>query len=150
MHKSRSSLEKMGRPKRIVPRESGREQGKLESRGEITMVRLFEGTQWDRPPRCDRCGEREEACSCPPLPRQLTPPEKQTARLAVEKRKKGKVVTVVQGLPAEENDLPALLGQLKTACGAGGTVKDDTLEIQGDHLQRVRELLLRLRYRVRT
>ncbi len=35
-------------------------------------------------------------------------------------------------LPAEENDLPALLGQLKAACGTGGTVKDDVLEIRSD------------------
>jgi translation initiation factor 1 len=79
----------------------------------------------------------------------LTPPEKQTARLAVEKRKKGKVVTVVRGLSAEENDLPALLGQLKTACGAGGTLKDDLLEIQGNHVDRVRSLLTGIGYRVR-
>ena len=112
-------------------------------------MRLFEGTQWDRPPRCEQCGELEEDCNCPPPPRVLTPPEKQTARLAVEKRKKGKVVTVVRGLPAEENDLPALLGELKTACGAGGTLKDDLLEIQGNHVERVRDLLAGLGYRVR-
>ena len=112
-------------------------------------MRLFEGTQWDRPPRCEQCGELEEDCTCPPPPRVLTPPEKQTARLAVEKRKKGKVVTVVRGLPAEENDLPTLLGQLKTACGAGGTLKGDLLEIQGNHVERVRDLLASLGYRVR-
>ena len=112
-------------------------------------MRLFEGTPWDRPPRCERCGELEEDCTCPPPPRVQTPPEKQTARLNVEKRKKGKVVTVVRGLPAEENDLPVLLGQLKTACGAGGTIKDDLLEIQGKHLERVRDLLTSLGYRVR-
>ena len=112
-------------------------------------MRLFEGTKWDRPPHCERCGELEEICTCPPPPKVLTAPEKQTARLNVERRKKGKVVTVVRGLPAEENDLPALLGQLKTACGAGGTVKDDLLEIQGNHLARVRDLLAGLGYRVR-
>jgi translation initiation factor 1 len=112
-------------------------------------MRLFEGTKWDRPPRCERCGELEEDCSCPPPPKEFTPPEKQTARLAVEKRKKGKMVTVVRGLSADENDLPALLIRLKTACGAGGTVKDDSLEIQGDHLERVRGLLAELKYRVR-
>jgi predicted translation initiation factor SUI1 len=79
----------------------------------------------------------------------LTPPEKQTASLAVEKRKKGKVVTVVRGLPSEENDLPALLGRLKTACGAGGTIRDDLLDIQGKHLERVRGLLAGIGYRVR-
>ena len=112
-------------------------------------MRLFEGTKWDRPPRCERCGELEKDCTCPPPSRELTPPEKQTARLAVERRKKGKVVTVVRGLLAEENDLPTLLGQLKTACGGGGTLKDDSLEIEGNHLDRVRDLLASLGYRVR-
>lgn len=112
-------------------------------------MRLFAGTQWDRPPRCERCGELAESCTCPGPSKTLTPPEKQTARLAIEKRKKGKIVTVVRGLSAEENDLSALLGRLKTACGAGGTSKDDLLEIQGSHLDRVRELLKELGYRVR-
>ena len=112
-------------------------------------MRLFEGTQWDRPPRCERCGELEQDCACLPPPKTRTPPDKQTARLAVEKRKKGKVVTVVRGLPAEENDLPALLGQLKAACGTGGTIKDDLLEIQGNHLERVRGLLADIGYRLR-
>jgi translation initiation factor 1 len=112
-------------------------------------MRLFEGTQWDRPPRCEQCGDLEEACTCPPPPQVLTPPAKQTARLNVEKRKKGKVVTVVRGLPAEQNDLPGLLGRLKAACGAGGTIKDDELQIQGDHLERLRGLLADIGYRVR-
>ncbi|MEK6235655.1 MAG: translation initiation factor [Planctomycetales bacterium] len=112
-------------------------------------MRLFEGTEWDRPPRCEQCGELEESCVCPPPPKTLTPPEKQTARLAVEKRKKGKQVTVIRGLPAEENDLPALLAKLKNSCGAGGAIKDDSVEIQGKHLERVRDLLQELGYRVR-
>lgn len=112
-------------------------------------MRLFEGTKWDRPPRCERCGELEEDCVCPPPPKEFTPPEKQTARLAVEKRKKGKVVTVVRGLAADENDLPALLSKLKNACGAGGTLKDDVLEIQGKHLAGIHDLLEQLGYRVR-
>ncbi len=109
-------------------------------------MRLFEGTEFDRPPKCDRCGLLEKDCKCPPP---LIPPEKQTARLAVEKRKKGKMVTVVRGLPVNGNDLPALLVQLKNNCGAGGTLKEDELEIQGNHLERVRELLTQLGYRVR-
>jgi len=76
-------------------------------------------------------------------------PEKQTARLAVEKRKKGKQVTVVRGLSAEGNDLAELLTRLKTSCGAGGTVKDETLEIQGSHADRIRQTLQDIGYRVR-
>jgi translation initiation factor 1 len=112
-------------------------------------MRLFEGTPFDRPPRCERCGELEADCTCPPPPVPRLPPEKQKAKLAVEKRKKGKVVTVVRGLSAVGNDLPALLAQLKNACGAGGTLKDEELEIQGNHLDRVRELLTGIGYRVR-
>ena len=104
-------------------------------------MRLFEGTPFYQPPKCDRCGLLETDCRCPPLPSAPAPriaPTSQTARLAIEKRKKGKVVTVIRGLPAEGNDLDELLTRLKSQCGAGGTIKDECLEIQGDHLDRVR------------
>ena len=99
---------------------------------------------------CERCGKPESECTCPPepKPRQLVPPEKQTVRLAVEKRKKGKLVTVVRGLSTEANDLPGLLVRLKNSCGAGGTVDGDTLEIQGDHLERLRTIFGELGYKL--
>ena len=81
--------------------------------------------------------------------KKLVPPEKQTATLAAEKRRKGKVVTVVRGLAAADNDQPALLTRLKSACGAGGTLDGDTLEIQGEHLERLRTLLAGIGYKVR-
>lgn len=112
-------------------------------------MRLFEGTEWDRPPQCERCGEREADCQCPPEPPPRIPPAEQTARLTVEKRKKGKVVTVVRGLAAEGNDLPELLSRLKAACGAGGTLKDDVLEIQGAHLERIHNTLTAIGFRVK-
>ena len=61
-------------------------------------MRLFEGTPFDRPPRCERCGELEEQCTCPPPEPMRLPPGEQTARIAVEKRKRGKRVTVVSTL----------------------------------------------------
>jgi translation initiation factor 1 len=110
-------------------------------------MRLFEGTPFDRPPRCERCGELETDCRCPPPEPEYLPPSSQTARLAVEKRKKGKVVTVIRGLTVEGNDLPALLTQLKSKCGAGGSLDGDALEIQGNQLDRVRAVLAGLGYR---
>lgn len=109
-------------------------------------MRLFAGTKFDIPPRCDRCGALEEECTCP-APR--LPPESQTVRLLVEKRKKGKMVTVLRGLSAEGNDLAELLRQLKSACGAGGTLKDDAIELQGEHVKRAGELLTAMGYRIR-
>ncbi len=113
-------------------------------------MRLFEGTAFDRPPTCERCGKLESDCLCPPAPKpmKLVPPEKQTVRLGVEKRKKGKLVTVVRGLSAEANDLPALLVRLKNSCGAGGNLDGETLEIQGDQLERLRTILGEIGYKI--
>jgi len=113
------------------------------------MQRLFAGTPWDRPPTCERCGKPEAECDCPPPviePKRL-PPETQTAKVRREKRAKGKVVTVVGNLDPEGNDLAALAVQLKTRCGAGGTVKDGLIEIQGDHVAAVEAALRGLGYK---
>lgn len=112
---------------------------------------LLAGTKWDRPPHCERCDLPESECRCPPLPPETTwlAPQKQTARLQVENRKKGKVVTIVRGLSPQETDFTALLGKLKQTCGAGGTIAEETLEIQGDHLSRVKNLLAEMGYKVR-
>lgn len=111
-------------------------------------MRLFEGTEFDRPPHCERCDRLESECICPPPEPVRIPPGKQTARLSIERRKNGKSVTVVRGLPSVGNDLLALLARLKTGCGAGGTLDGDVLEIQGEQLPRVRDLLLSWGYRV--
>ena len=115
------------------------------------MTRLFAGTPWDRPPTCDRCGQPESECNCPPPveePRRI-PPEKQTARLKLEKRPKGKIVTIIGALDPDGNDLPALTGRLKTLCGAGGTLKDGRIELQGDHLKAAETALQEIGYKTR-
>ena len=114
------------------------------------MTRLFAGTPFDIPPTCDRCGKLVEECQCPPEQPTTTKiaPEKQTAKVRLETRKHGRAMTVVAGLPAEGNDLPELLKQLKNVCGAGGTVKHQQIEIQGDHIERVKNTLGSLGYRL--
>lgn len=116
------------------------------------MQRLFAGTPWDRPPTCERCGKPESECDCPPLPPPAPTrlaPEKQTARLWLEKRAKGKLVTVVGGLDPEGNDLADLASRLKAKCGAGGTVKDGQIELQGDHLASAEQALQGFGYKTR-
>jgi translation initiation factor 1 len=62
-------------------------------------------------------------------------------RLSLDRRASGRVVTVVTGLPGGEREVSELAKALKSACGAGGTVKDGVLELQGDHRPRVEAYL---------
>lgn len=58
-------------------------------------------------------------------------------------------MTVVAGLLPEQTDLPALLKALKNHCGAGGTISEAALEIQGRQLDRVRDKLKAIGYKVK-
>jgi translation initiation factor 1 len=95
---------------------------------------LFAGTKFYQQPKCERCGLLEADCECAPIEpeRILVDPKKQTAQIRKEKRKKGKTVTVINGLKAEDNDFPELLKLLKNKCGSGGSIQEDSIEIQGD------------------
>ncbi|HXA95981.1 MAG TPA: stress response translation initiation inhibitor YciH [Candidatus Dormibacteraeota bacterium] len=61
----------------------------------------------------------------------------------------GKTVTVIHGLPERGRALEARLSELKRLCGAGGTVKDGVVEVQGDHRERLAERLRALGYTVK-
>lgn len=50
-------------------------------------------------------------------------------------------MTLVKGITLPMAELEALGKQLKAACGSGGTVKDDVIEVQGDHCERIVTLL---------
>lgn len=118
---------------------------------ERRFMGLLAGTIFDRAPRCEKCDLPETECRCPAemIKVNVAPPERQTARLSLEKRKKGKMVTLIKGLAATDNDLPALLTLLKNRCGAGGTLSDEGIELQGDQLNTVEKTLVQLRYKVR-
>ena len=112
-------------------------------------MRLFSGTPFDRPPVCNTCGRIEAECTCPPPPKAVKSPEKQTAKLAVERRKAGRIVTLVKGLLASDNDLSGLLKQLKDHCGSGGTLSEETIELQGDQVEKVAKWLRSMGYKVK-
>lgn len=63
--------------------------------------------------------------------------------------RKGKTATTVTGVPGGEGDLEALLKQLKRHCGAGGSLDGRTIEIQGDHRDRLLAYLTALGYRAK-
>jgi translation initiation factor 1 len=106
---------------------------------------------------CRRCGQPEHTGRCQTAParggsaaqaRQL--PADGVVRIARDrKRRGGKTVTVIAGLPDDEDTLTALAQTLKRLCGSGGTVKDGAIEIQGDHRERLATYLTGQGYRVK-
>lgn len=95
----------------------------------------------------------------PPAPPRSSPPAAPSApnlpddgvvRLFRDRGQRGgKVVTVIRGLRDRGPALERLAGELKRLCGAGGTIKDGRIEIQGDHRERVGEWLRARDYTVK-
>ena len=78
------------------------------------------------------------------------PPNQQNLRVqASRKGRKGKTVTIISGFQSNPETLTALLKQLKNQCGAGGTLKDNEIEIQGEHKQKLLEILTKLGYKAK-
>lgn len=66
--------------------------------------------------------------------------QKVTVRID-RKGRGGKTVTIIDGLQMPQKKIEELLRQLKTKLGTGGTIKDTSLEIQGDHRDMVMSAL---------
>jgi translation initiation factor 1 len=87
---------------------------------------------------CPACERPVAACAC--RKKEVVPEGDGIVRVGREsKGRKGKGVTVVRGVPLNQQGLRSLAKQLKQRCGSGGTVKEGVIEIQGDH----RDLLAR-------
>lgn len=77
-------------------------------------------------------------------------PQHQNLRVLIDRKQRGgKEVTLVTGFIGSEDDLKELGKQLKQKCGGGGTVKDGEIIIQGNHLQKILELLLKANYKAK-
>lgn len=63
--------------------------------------------------------------------------------------RKGKGVSVITGLDLEANELTKLAAELKKKCGCGGSIKDNTIEIQGDKRDLLKQLLEQKGYKVK-
>ena len=110
------------------------------------MPGLFDGTPWERPVTCAQCGAELEACGCPrDAAGNVLLPKDQHARVRREKRR-GRQVTVIAGLDPSATDLPALCKELRRSLGAGGTVTEGEIEVQGDHCDAVMALLVERGY----
>lgn len=97
---------------------------------------------------CPGCGRPQPTCICKVAP--PAPAGDGIVRVRPElKGRGGKTVTVVIGVPLAAEPLKALAAELKRRCGSGGTVKDGTIEIQGNHVELLLEELRQRGFKVK-
>jgi translation initiation factor 1 len=84
---------------------------------------------------CQRCGLPKELCVCDEMTR-----EGQRIRVRSDKRRYGKIVTLVDGF--KDVDMDKVAKELKRRLACGGTLKKDTIELQGDHKSRAKGVLV--------
>lgn len=82
-------------------------------------------------------------------PQETLPPAQQTLYIVLDRLKGGKVATVVENFIGSHADLETLGKQLKNKCGSGGTVKDGIIFIQGEHREKVIDILQAMGYKTK-
>ncbi|MBW3013124.1 translation initiation factor [Candidatus Woesearchaeota archaeon] len=86
---------------------------------------------------CSKCGLPKELCVCETIAK-----ESQKVVLKTEKRKFGKMYTLITGIDTTEIDIDDLTKILKSKLACGGTVKGNTIELQGNHLKSAKQILV--------
>jgi len=98
---------------------------------------------------CPACRRPMAECACAAAAR-AAPQGDGAVRISRETQGRGgKAVTLVRGLVLDDTALAALGKRLRSACGAGGTLKDGVIEVQGDHVDRLVALLQAEGWRVK-
>ncbi len=88
---------------------------------------------------CPKCGLKKELCVCESIAK-----EEQRIHVRAMKRTFGKLITLVEGIDEKSINLKDLSKKLKSNLACGGTVKGGKIELQGDHVQKVKEELIKL------
>jgi len=97
---------------------------------------------------CPDCGKPVVQCTC--RKEAAVPQGDGIVRISREtKGRRGKTMTLVTGVLLDDSGLQKLATELKRNCGAGGTVKDGVIEIQGDHRDLVAAELTKRGYTVK-
>lgn len=86
---------------------------------------------------CATCGLSKDLCVCESIAK-----ESQKITITVEQKKFGKKYTVIEGIDQKEIDLEKLAKTLKAKLACGGTVKNNKIELQGEHIQKAKEILI--------
>ncbi|MCK4336028.1 MAG: stress response translation initiation inhibitor YciH [Candidatus Aenigmarchaeota archaeon] len=87
---------------------------------------------------CPNCGLPKDICACETIAK-----EEEKIRISSIRKRFGKRVTLIEGISRDVNS-KGILKELKTKLACGGTMKDDVIELQGDHRRRIKEILVKL------
>ena len=86
---------------------------------------------------CPKCGLPIQACVCEEIAK-----SDQNIEVKIEKKKFGKISTIVLGL--KDVDIKDIAKKLKEKLACGGTVKNNEVELQGDHRNKIRQTLVEM------
>jgi len=87
---------------------------------------------------CPKCGLPKQACVCEEIAK-----SEQRIQVTTIKKKFGKLVTLVSGIE-KGIDIKKIAKDLKAELGCGGTVRENVIELQGDHIRKIKPILVRL------
>ena len=87
---------------------------------------------------CPKCGLPDELCIC-----QTIAKEAQKIRVETIQKRYGKSMTIIRGIDSSKIDVKDLLKKLKSRLACGGTYKNNEIELQGDHRDRVPGILVK-------
>ncbi|MBS3134357.1 translation initiation factor [Candidatus Woesearchaeota archaeon] len=88
---------------------------------------------------CPKCGLTLELCVC-----EIIAKEGQQIKIYTIKKRFGKTATMIEGIDAKDINLKDLAKKLKSKLACGGTVKLGIIELQGDHMHKVKDELINL------
>ena len=88
---------------------------------------------------CPQCGLPKELCVCETIAK-----EQQRIIVSIEKKKFGKINTIINGIDEKEINLKDLAKKMKTKLACGGTAKEGKIELQGNHKQSVKNILVEI------
>ena len=88
---------------------------------------------------CPVCGLPKDVCICGDIAK-----EQQKVLIRTERKRYGRIMTIVEGIDSKTVDLKDLGKQMKQKLACGGTIKKGAIELQGDHRQRVKEILSKM------
>ena len=89
------------------------------------------------PEICKKCGLPKELCVCEAVAK-----EEEKIVVSIGSRRFGKSATIIDGM-SKEVDKRTILKELKMRLACGGTIRDNTIELQGNHKAKIKKILVK-------